>query len=83
MSFGRSFQLRERMTFWLRAEFTNIFNRTQIPNPVINGYNTGIATTTLANGTRVNNTGFGAIATRPATAVGGERSGLLVARLTF
>jgi hypothetical protein len=31
----------------------------------------------------VNNTGFGVIATLPTAAVIGERSGLLVGRLTF
>jgi len=32
-NFGRNFHIKERMVFSIRAEFTNIFNRTQIGNP--------------------------------------------------
>lgn len=90
LSFGRMFKIRENVRLQLRAEFTNPFNRTQIPNPVIGSptggagnYTTGITTQVIGNGNRVNASGFGAIATQPATAVIGERSGLLVGRLTF
>ena len=83
-SLGRSFQLTERARFWVRAEFVNIFNRVQIPNPVINGYTTNPSRANNAyfSGT-VNSAGFGVINTQPAAGVIGERSGLLVARLTF
>ena len=64
-------------------EFTNPFNRTQVPNPSATGYTTKISTKLADNGLKVNNTGFGAIATLPGTAVAGERTGLLVGRLTF
>jgi Carboxypeptidase regulatory-like domain/TonB dependent receptor len=33
MNLGRTFRIKERMTFSIRAEFTNVFNRTQIGNP--------------------------------------------------
>jgi hypothetical protein len=69
--------------FQLRAEFTNPFNRTQVPNPVSGSYATGITQQVISNGNKVNAGGFGAIATQPASAVIGERSGLLVGRLTF
>jgi len=91
LSFGRVFSIRENVKFQLRAEFTNPFNRTQVPNPVIGSstapgsgsYATGITQLVSFNGNRVNASGFGAIATQPASAVIGERSGLLVGRLTF
>lgn len=91
LSFGRMFTIRERMKLQLRAEFTNAFNRTQIPNPVIGSptaggsgnYATGITQQVGFNGNRVNAAGFGAIATQPGAAVIGERSGLLVGRFTF
>jgi hypothetical protein len=91
LSFGRMFAIRERVRLQVRAEFTNPFNRTQIPNPVIGSptapgsgnYTTAITTLVGANGNRVNAGGFGAISTQPGSAVIGERSGLLVGRITF
>jgi len=90
LSFGRIFGIWEKVKFQLRAEFTNPFNRTQVPNPVAGSptggagnYATGITTQLAGNGNRVNAAGFGAIATQPASAVIGERSGLLVGRITF
>ena len=83
LAFGRNFRIRERVNVQVRMEFTNPFNRTQIPNPVATGYTTKISTKPAADGLRVNNTGFGAISTLPGNAVAGERTGLLVARLTF
>jgi len=89
LSFGRIFRIREQITFTARIEFTNAFNRTQIPNP-LNGtggpqgnYTSGISTTKAPNGLPVNNTGFGVISTLPTGGVIGERSGLLVGRLQF
>jgi hypothetical protein len=70
--------LTEKVRLQIRAEFNNALNRVQVPNPVATGYTTQTA---RANG--VYNTGFGVIATRPTNAVTGERSGLLVGRLTF
>ena len=42
-NFGRNFQIRERFSFSIRAEFVNIFNRTVLPNPTA-GNATGAAT---------------------------------------
>lgn len=91
LSFGRIFSIREKVKLHLRAEFTNPFNRTQVPNPVIGSptapgsgsYASGLTQQVGFNGNRVNAAGFGAIATQPAAAVIGERSGLLVGRITF
>jgi len=33
LNFGRNFRIKERMTFQIRAEFTNAFNRTFLGNP--------------------------------------------------
>jgi hypothetical protein len=33
LTFGRTFRIRERIGLMVRAEFTNVFNRTQINNP--------------------------------------------------
>jgi hypothetical protein len=88
-SFGRTFRIKENITFTARAEFTNPFNRTQIPNPVIGSggaagtYNSQPARLVPTNPTSPYNSGFGVIATLPTSAVIGERSGLLVGRLQF
>ncbi|MEO8096054.1 MAG: TonB-dependent receptor [Acidobacteriota bacterium] len=88
MSVGRIFRFGERAHLLVRAEFNNVFNRTQYPNPISSGYSTAVSRTTasIADGgatVTVNNTGFGVIATQPLSAVIGERTGLLVGRLTF
>jgi len=84
LSFGRIFRIREGMTFTARVEFTNPFNRTQVPNPIFgNGLGQGNYTSAIAKAGAVNSSGFGVIATRPANAVIGERSGLLVGRFQF
>ena len=84
LSFGRIFRIREGMSFTARVEFTNPFNRTQVPNPITGtGGAAGNYTSAIAKAGAVNNSGFGVIATRPANAVIGERSGLLVGRFQF
>jgi Carboxypeptidase regulatory-like domain len=88
LAFGRTFSITERVNFQVRMEFTNPFNRAQIPNPNAGtgfgvNYLTKVSTKFAPDGLKVNNTGFGAISTLPATAVGGERTGLLVARFAF
>lgn len=96
MSFGRILRFSEKGTIQLRAELSNPFNRTQVPNPVAGStigvgpgaaapgnFTTLVTTQTVSNGLKVNNAGFGAISTQGAAAVIGERSGLLSARITF
>jgi hypothetical protein len=34
MNFGRTFRFKEKMGLEIRAEFSNVFNRTQIGNPI-------------------------------------------------
>ncbi len=89
-SFGRMFRFKERASLQIRAEFTNPFNRSQVPNPQLGAaFGAGQAATSysspLTKDARTGNYtgGFGAIYTTPTNAVIGERSGLLVARFTF
>jgi hypothetical protein len=89
-NFGRQFQIRERFSIAIRAEFVNIFNRTQLPNPsattpltgptcFASGV-TGAATGTCPAGATYAS-GFGFDQT--ANITGGTRTGQLVARFRF
>ncbi len=76
MNFGRVFRIREQMNFQIRAEFTNVFNRTIMNVPS----STNIASPALlTHGTYTG--GFGYINT--ASAGGQSRQGMLVARFSF
>ena len=80
-SLGRTFRIREGMTFNVRAEFTNIFNRTQMANPT--------STNALATQTRLvpsdptskPTAGFGYINSSTVAAL--PRAGTIVARFQF
>ena len=74
---GRTFRIRERASFNIRMEFTNVFNRTQVGNPT--SINAGAAQTKGANG--LNNGGFGWINT--SSVAFPPRSGTIVGRFTF
>jgi hypothetical protein len=76
-SVSRLFRVKEGVSFELRAEFTNIFNRLRVPNPT--GANALATQVTDANGYTLS--GFGRIDTlSPAT---GQRTGTILARLRF
>jgi len=93
LNFGRNFRVKEKYNLQIRAEFVNIFNRTQIGNP---GTSNPLATPTK-NGAGQYTGGFGvindvvAVGATPsftANAVVGQlyqqpRSGTLIARFTF
>jgi hypothetical protein len=88
MSAGRIFRVREGMTFMIRAEFSNIFNRTIMSlagsTNATGGYiqpstTRGVNLTPDASGRYVS--GFGT--TNLLGAVNGERQGTLVGRFTF
>lgn len=77
MNFGRTFRIRERTTLNVRAEFTNIFNRTEVNNPTSSN-----ALLTQARAPKGNTTGgFGYINT--GTVFSLPRQGTIVARITF
>ena len=85
LSLGRLFHIKERATLNIRVEFTNVFNRAQMPNPT----STNAAATQVVNpATGVPTAGFGYIATGSVGATNGQqlptsRQGSVVARFTF
>jgi hypothetical protein len=87
MNLGRTWRIKERAAFNLRIEFTNVFNRSVVSDPV--NTNAKLQVTRLPNGNLSG--GFGTInATTAPTATGtaaivnlSPRNGTLVARFTF
>jgi hypothetical protein len=83
MAFGRAFRFKERYELNMRAEFTNIFNRAEMPVPTSTN---ALATQTHPNG--VPTAGFGFINTAGTTAVTNtqtstSRQGTVVLRFRF
>jgi hypothetical protein len=74
---GRTFRIKETITFNVRGEFSNIFNRTQMNNP--SSVNATTAATKNALGVYTN--GFGFINTGGTASL--PRQGTIVARLQF
>ena len=77
ISLARNFRIREGMTFQIRAEFTNIFNRTQINNPT----STNALATQTKTASGQTTAGFGFI--NNGTVFSTPRQGTLVARFQF
>jgi len=76
ISVARNFRIVERVTFMVRAEFSNVFNRTQMVTPTSTN---ATAATTTSNGNLTG--GFGFI--NPAAVDSPARQGTIVARLSF
>jgi hypothetical protein len=76
LNFGRRFPIKEKVSFEIRAEFFNIFNRLILPAP--SSANPAAAVTRNSAGEL--NGGFGFINLNN---VGGQRNGQLVARIQF
>jgi hypothetical protein len=77
--FGREFPIKERYRLSLRVEFTNIFNRANIPVPTsVNA----AAKQTVNTATGINSAGFGWINTQSVGATT-PRQGDIVGRFTF
>jgi hypothetical protein len=75
---GRTFRIKESVTFNVRGEFSNIFNRTQKNNPS----STNATTAPAKNATTgVYTNGFGFINTGGTASL--PRQGTIVARLQF
>jgi len=84
LNVGRTFRIRESMSFNLRIEFTNVFNRAFWGDP--SNLNAKQQQTLLPNGNT--NAGFGKIVTTSPTSFGSAanllpRQGVLVGRFTF
>jgi len=77
MNFGRTFQIRERMSLNIRAEFFNVFNRLFLPTPSASNL---LATATFTSA-GVPTGGYGYITN--SSGIGGQRNGQLVARFQF
>jgi hypothetical protein len=87
MSLARNFRIKERMNLQIRAEFTNIFNRTEMNNPNGASGTTAASTSVTPLSTQTRNSlglttaGWGYINT--GTVFSAPRSGQLVARFQF
>jgi hypothetical protein len=76
-SLGRLFRIREHMSFEIRAEFFNIFNRTELNNPD----STNALLPPVTNSAGVPTSGFGRV--NPASVFAPPRSGQLLGRFEF
>lgn len=77
MSIARNFRIKERANLQIRAEFTNVFNRTEMNNPTA----TNPLATQTKNAAGQTTAGFGYINT--GSTFSAPRSGQLVGRFTF
>jgi hypothetical protein len=86
MSAGRIFRIHENITFNIRAEFTNVFNRARINDPAGTAVSNAQATQTR-NAAGQTTAGFGyistAIGSNPITGIALPRQGQIVAKFVF
>ena len=93
---GRHFRIKERMDFFIRAEFVNIFNRTLMPAPLTSGFfGVDPSIPPSKNGQGIYNNGFGVIPayntpgtyyaapSQATSAILSPRTGTLIARFSF
>ena len=79
LAIGRRFPIKERASFNVRIEFTNLFNRTEVNDPVATNPQ---ASQTVNPATGQTTAGFGYINTL-GTTFGTPRQGQIVARFQF
>jgi hypothetical protein len=75
---GRSFRIKERVTINIRVEFANVLNRLRLPQPSTASLTASPIKSSL---TGLYTTGYGTIV--PTAGTAGQRSGMLVGRITF
>jgi hypothetical protein len=81
-NFSRNFSIKEGISLNVRVEFTNILNRTQLPNPSAAGaFATPATKFSSGVNTGLYSGGFGSIT--PLSGTTGQRAGSFVARVTF
>ncbi|MBZ5632512.1 MAG: TonB-dependent receptor [Acidobacteriia bacterium] len=85
-NFGRTFRIKEKVTFNVRVEFSNAFNRTRLPQPnagTIPGQGFATKPSPQTTGPYIGlwASGFGTVV--PTTGTQGYRTGTLVGRITF
>ena len=80
-NFGRVFRIGERVTFNVRVEFSNVFNRTRLQQPSTTGFTANPTTFTSGKYIGAYSGGFGTI--NPTSGTQGSRGGTIVGRLTF
>ena len=81
MNFGRTWRIKERASFNLRFELTNVFNRAYWGNPT--STNANAIQTYQKNGNTASGFGFMNTITPGFTGALVPRNGLIVARLMF
>jgi hypothetical protein len=84
-NFSRNFRIKESINLNVRVEFTNIFNRMQLPTPRVTGQGVNFqnppAKFTSGPNAGLYSNGFGTF--NVLSGIGGQRTGTFVARLTF
>jgi hypothetical protein len=80
-TFGRTFRLKERVSLNVRVEFSNVFNRMQLPGPALGNFASPPVKFTTGPNTGLYSSGFGTI--NPTAGLAGQRQGSFVARLQF
>jgi hypothetical protein len=81
LNLGRTFRIREGMTFNIRAEFTNAFNRTEMGNPTSTNAATTQTRQVPSDPTSKAISGFGFIS--PTGVAAPARAGTLIGRFQF
>jgi hypothetical protein len=80
-NFGRNFRFKERVNLNVRVEFTNIFNRTQLPAVALGNFASAPVPFTTGPNKGLYSSGFGTI--NPTAGTTGQRAGSFVARIQF
>jgi hypothetical protein len=78
---SRTFRIKEGITFNVRVEFQNVFNRLRLPNPSTANFQAQPLRFTSGANTGLYSSGFGTIV--PVGGTGGSRTGLFIGRLIF